>query len=263
MRGHRFPRIPYDEVRSPFIREAIRGGCFEDLAHRTCVNDLVYVEWYTVEGVHPEATGMSRAGAMSMFWRIATSHPAAFDAVRRDLGAETRGEYRWTTSGDEDPQARRRWARRHRAEWNAVQGGEEPPEESAGPTVPIADRPSFAPFRFPKLPYTELESAFVIGEIGRGSFDDMEHRRYVNELVYIETWTREPERMLSGGYPPITPWIVAAKNPDEFDWIRRDLGASTRREIDPIPEAYYSEAELASRPERHKREWVAVQEGGK
>lgn len=126
----------------------------------------------------------------------------------------------------------------------------------------MADRPSFAPVSFPDLPYTDLEAAFVVGEIEQGSFDDMEHRQSVNELVYIETWTRAPERVVSGGYPPIKPWIIAARHPAEFDWIRRDRGASTRSEFDPIPDASQVEEEVASRPERHQLEWLAVHEGG-
>lgn len=63
---------------------------------RTYVNDLVSVEWYTVDGVHPEAGGISRAGATRLLWRFATAYPEAFDAVRRELGAETREAYEWT-----------------------------------------------------------------------------------------------------------------------------------------------------------------------
>lgn len=39
---------------------------------------------------------------------------------------------------------------------------------------------------FPRKPYDEVESEFIRDEIRRGSFDDVDYRRYINELVYLE-----------------------------------------------------------------------------
>jgi hypothetical protein len=55
-----FPRKPYVEVVSEFIRKKIRQGSFDDIEYRRYVNELVWLEWYTTEGVGPNTTGSPR-----------------------------------------------------------------------------------------------------------------------------------------------------------------------------------------------------------
>lgn len=257
---HLFPRIPYDEVESTFVREEIRAGAFGDIEHREYVNDLVYVEWYARGGLSPNATGLSAACASFKNWRTAAKYPQAYDAVREDCGAETRAEYTWSRSGVDDPDARRRWARRHRAEWRAVRGESTEPGDAVDRETPLSERPRFSMFRFPRMPYDEVESTFVREEIRRGSFDDVDYRRYVNALVYFEGWTREPGKVRSGGaYPSVRPWIVAAQHPEAYDLVRADLGASTRADMTPHSSFAYGD-DLEERAARHEREWRAVAE---
>lgn len=257
-----FPKLSYDDVTSEFIRTEIRRGSFEDHEHRAYVNDLVYVEWHTKTGIPEGCTGISAAGMGFTHWRIAARFPKAFDAVRRDLDAKTRAEYplggRWSDDADENLDS----ADRHRAAWNVVQSESSLSDDWQPARSPQDHRPSISEFRFPRVSYDEVESEFVRGEIQRGSFDDLEYRLYVNVLVYVEAWTQDPSLVSNGAYPPVRPWIVAAKYPREYDLVRRDLGAPTRREIEPrknVTSGDVEEEEELRR--RHKTEWVAVQEG--
>ncbi|WP_338727426.1 hypothetical protein [Haladaptatus sp. DJG-WS-42] len=261
-----FPQIPYDEVRSARIREAIRRGDFEDIAHRRFVNDLVYVEWYTRIGIAPTLRATTANGIRANVWRLAMKYPTVFDTIRRELGATTREEAfnqedfsRWDWNGEEDPLSRRIWATRHGWEWNRVCDENAKIRQGTADRVQLSVRPAFAPFRFPELHYDDLRSDFIIEEIRRGSFDDLEYRQYVNKLVYIETWTREPTRIAFHAVPHYKPWLVCAQFPEEYDIIRRELGAPTRADFErnppPIPAA-----EVESRARQHKREWLAVQE---
>lgn len=259
MSAHGFPRLPYDEVQSPVIRETIRAGSFADPQHRQLVNDLVYAEWYATEGLAPGATGLSAACAAVHNWRIAARRPERYDAVRRAVGAETRTEYTLASGVKMDVEARRRWTRRHRQGWRAAHDG-----IAREPAVSLEERPRCGHFRFPEIPYAAVESPFVLEELRRGTFDDLEHREYVNRLVYLETWTRLPGRIHSGGYPKARPWVVAAKHPAACDRIRTDLDASPRAELAPFGGSPGSESELdpgeRRRKCRHAREWRRVQE---
>lgn len=38
------PVIPYPEVESEFIRQAIKDGSFDDREYRTYVNELIHIE---------------------------------------------------------------------------------------------------------------------------------------------------------------------------------------------------------------------------
>jgi hypothetical protein len=110
------------------------------------------------------------------------------------------------------------------------------------------------------LPYTDLQSEFIRDEIRRGAFDDLEFRQYVNRLVYIECWTRNRSRFVNGAYPQIRPWIVAAKQPTEYDIIRAELDAPTRDDLEPIQSVSYPNSELDTRRQRHRAQWRRVQE---
>ncbi|WP_332898151.1 hypothetical protein [Haladaptatus sp. CMSO5] len=250
----KFPKIPYDEVRSTHIQEAIRRGEFEDTAHRRYVNDLVYVEWYTRIGIAPTLRATSANGIRATVWRLALKYPEVFDAIRREFGATTREEAfnqedfsKWNWNGEEDPSARRIWATRHRWEWNRVCDENAKIRQGTADRVQLSVRPGFAPFRFPKVHYDDIQSDFIVAEIRRGSFDDFEYRQYVNKLVYIETWTREPTRIASSAVPHYKPWLVCAQFPDEYDIIFRELNPPTRTDSKPSAK-------------QHKRAWQSVQE---
>lgn len=123
----RFPRIPYDEVQSDFIRGEIRHGDFDDLEYRRYVNKLVWVEWFTTEGVSENSTGMSGFGAAVHHWKIAAEYPEEYDIVRREFGATTRADQRRNRRGRSggDLDERRQRAREHASEWRTVQESSE------------------------------------------------------------------------------------------------------------------------------------------
>lgn len=255
-----FPMLPYDEVTSSFLRESIRRGRFEDLEYRAYVNDLVFVEWYLTGGMSPDAGGISRAGASASVSKVAAKYPLAFDAVCRDLDKPTREEWSTRRPDHEDHDARIRWAARHRREWHHV--AEHPTEPFTPPTdwPPIEDRPHFRSYRFPVYPYDGVRSTFIRAEIRRGSFEDKAYRRYVNRLVYVEAFTREPGRFEGHGYPPVRPWNIAARHPEAFDAVRRDLEAPTRADLVPIESMSRDPAEVERLDARHGREWRRIRE---
>lgn len=128
MGDFRFPRIPYDEVQSEFIRDEICRGDFHDIEYRRYVNKLVWIEWYTTEGLSSNATGVSSFGAAVRRWKLAAEYPEEYDIVRRELGATTRAEQsrsrRRRSDGDVSADAldeRRQRAREHGHEWQTVQ----------------------------------------------------------------------------------------------------------------------------------------------
>lgn len=244
---------------SEFVRDSIRHGRFEDLEYRSYVNDLVYVEWYRREGVHPDGSGISRAGAAAFFYRVAAKYPLAFDAVCRDLGASTRDEWSSGRPEDEDHDARIRWAARHRREWRHVAANRTEPFTPSTDWPPIEDRPYFRSYRFPVYPYDGVRSTFVRAEIRRGSFEDKAYRRYVNRLVYVEAFTREPARVEGSGYPPVRPWRIAARHPEAVDVVRRDLRAPIRADLVTVRSASRNPAEVERLEARHAPEWRRVQ----
>jgi hypothetical protein len=258
---HLFPTMSYDNVDSEFIRDEIVSGDYYDLNHRQYVNDLIYVEWYAKGGLSPNANGLSAAIAAFNNWRVATKYPEAFDEVRREFGKRTRDEYARRGNRKEDIKEVRRWALCHRNEWKKVRGETDSLDETPAEDVSIDDRPNFRRFRFPRIPYDEVDSEFIRDEIRRGSFDDMEHRTYVNRLVHIEVLTKEPSMVTPGAYPPVRSWRTASRHPKEFDTIRAELGDSTRDEMVPIngycPD---DEAERKEKSLRHERGWAAVRE---
>jgi len=257
-KSHLFPKIPYDEVESEFIKDEIASGDYYDLDHRQYVNDLVYVEWYAKASI---SSGLSAAVAGFGSWRVATKYPEAFDDVRREFGKSTREDYDRHGNRKEDIEEVRKWDLRHRNEWKKVRGETDSLDETPVEDVSIDDRPNFRRFKFPRIPYDEVESEFIRDEIRRGSFDNMEHRTYVNRLVHIEVLTKEPSMVSPGAYPPVPSWRTASRHPEEFDIIRAELDEPTREEMVPIngycPDA---EAERKEKSLRHEREWRAVQE---
>jgi hypothetical protein len=114
---------------------------------------------------------------------------------------------------------------------------------------------------FPRKPYDEVESAFLREELHRGSFDDLEHRRYVNELVWLEWYaTRQTGSSTPGALGTVvTNWRLAAGHPEVFDIVRREVGASTRDSLDLRGGlACNEEADLDERARELKRAWRAV-----
>lgn len=251
------PRKPYDAVESSFIREEIRSGDFEDEAYRRYVNELVGFEWYVRDW---EGRGaISSFGVTVSVWRHAAMWPDAFDAVMTDLGEPTIDERTWGWRGTEDADERRRRARRHHREWRAVQNGDQGTSTTHADRDGVGDS-SFAPFRFPKRPYDTVQSPYIKELIREGSFDDLEHRRHVNELVYIEWYeaTGQPNGPSLGA--PITNFKLAARHPDEYDIIRRELDARTRADMQPKGELGVSECDVDERLREAKAAWQRVQE---
>jgi len=259
MTTYAFPRKPYDEVTSEFIRGAIRRGSFDNREYRRYVNELVCVEWYTTDRDSENLSGISALGSSVGHWKTAAAFPEAYDAVRRDLDAPTRTEQEWTWYGEEDPDDRRRWARKHYEGWQAVQRGEQRSSKARTELTTSGYR-SFAPFRFPVLPYDSIQSPFIREEIQLGSFDNLEHRRRVNKLAWIE-W-HATARDGGGLGIPIKHWRLAAERPKEYDIVRRELGKETRDAIELAGEIYFGDIDAESAAREHKRAWRAIQEGG-
>lgn len=118
---------------------------------------------------------------------------------------------------------------------------------------------------FPRKSYDEVESTFIRGEIARGSFDDLEYRRYVNELVWLEWYTNEWTPAGSTGISAfglsIHRWRIAAKHPEKYDIVRRQLDASTRSEDQwEVPATGVSE-KFPEQTRQHRAGWEAVQDG--
>lgn len=121
--GNCFPPKPYTEVESEYVRDAIREGDFDDLEHRRRVNDLVSIERYVLDSPSGFAGGIH-------FASLSRRHPAAHDAIQRELDPEGfRERRRRETERDLECRARRERKcreraekrRRHREEWEAVQ----------------------------------------------------------------------------------------------------------------------------------------------
>ena len=259
MSGYVFPRKPYDEVESPFVRDQIRQGSFWDLPHRRYVNELVWLEWYTRDLDRSTMSGVSAFGCAVHHYQIATRWPDAYDAVRQDLDATTRAEFSWRDPDGVDPEARQRWARRHAGEWAAVREDDHRPRSEAETLTDRSDRPRFARFRFPIIPYDTVQSTFLREEIQRGSFDDLQHRRYVNKLVWLEWAETIGQDELSSLYGPITrKWKIAATLPEAFDILMREIGGSTRDSLSLDGEIHYGDIDAEAKRRDLARAWQAV-----
>lgn len=174
MEEHVFPRKPYDQVRSEFIRNKIQNGSFHDLEYRRYINELIGLEWY-VEHDSWES-GIAAYGAAVNNWRTAAMFPEDYDCIMRDLDAPTRAEHEWSWNGTEDEAERQRWAQQHAEEWQAVKEGNQRPPAARTELNTRGSRP-FAPFRFPVAPYDAIQSEFIREKIRDGSFEDLEYRR--------------------------------------------------------------------------------------
>lgn len=259
------PRVPYDEARSPTIREAIRTGDFADEERRRFVNCLVFAEWYSERRPGCASPSLVRPGLSTHNWRIAAVYPEAFAAVRRDLDrptpASTRVQY--GGRGDPDPDRRREWAHAHREQWHAVRTDDTGTvDDRVAPDSPGA-LSEFPSFRFPRIPYHRVRSETVRDAIQAGDFDDLEHRRRVNQLVYLERWARDDYTLPHTGtvQTPLKGWFVAAHNSDAFDLVRAEFDEPTRAEIDPDPSGPFETRDVDPR-ERERRahqQWRAVQ----
>lgn len=109
--------MPYETVRSEFIRDELRRGSFDDLEHRRTVNQLVWVEWYATGG-----DGLAGSfGPVVTNWKLAAVHLDAFDIVRRESGAPTWDSIRLdgAVACGEDPSPDER-ARELKRAWRAV-----------------------------------------------------------------------------------------------------------------------------------------------
>ena len=256
MTTYPIPRKPYDEVASEFIRREISRGSFDDLEYRRYVNELVWIEWYTLIG--PSSAGISAYGCSLHNWRVAATFPNAYDEVRRDHDAPTRSEQEWRWNGEEDPQDRREWAGRHRSEWEAVQKGEQRPPETRNQLGRFSSR-RFAPFRFPIVPYDTVQSSFIREEIRQGTFDDLEYRRYVNKLTWIEWNTTDWDGGPTYG-SIMRNCRLAAEYPQEYDLLRLENGAETRASFDTPGEVSYGNIDIEETAHEYKRSWQTVQE---
>ncbi|ERH10998.1 MAG: hypothetical protein J07HX64_02777 [halophilic archaeon J07HX64] len=83
----------------------------------------------------------------------------------------------------------------------------------------------------PRKPYDEGQSEFIRGEIRRGSFDDLEHRRAVNQPVWLEWYATGGDTAPGSFGSAVTNWRLAAVHLDAFDIVRREFGAPTRDSI--------------------------------
>jgi hypothetical protein len=252
-----FPRKSYDEVQSEFVRDEIRRGSFDDLEHRRYVNELVWLEWYTRD--------WTPAGAISSFgtdvhrYQLAARIPTAYDAVRESLDATTRADISFSGGGDADPAERRSRAREHATQWAAAASGDRRDRSPADQLGRHGRRRPFARFRFPVVPYETVQSEFIRGEIRRGSFDDLEHRRAVNQLVWLEWYATGGETSPGSFGPVVTNWQLAAVHLDAFDIVRRELGAPTRDSIPLEGETACSEEKpVDERASELRRAWRAV-----
>lgn len=184
--------------------------------------------------------------------------PEAYDRVRQDLDAPTRREATWGWNGEEDPEKCREWTQQHRREWRAIQQGEARSIEARSELTSQGHR-SFTPFRFPVLPYDTTQSAFTRRLIREGDFDDVEYRRFVNKLVWLEWYATEWDGNSTYG-PVFKNWRIAAEYPTEYDLVRRELGEETRDVLEPEGEIHYGAIDVAARTREHERSWTAVQE---
>jgi hypothetical protein len=187
--------------------------------------------------------------------------PEEYDRIMRDLDAPTRAEHEWSWNGTEDESERQRWAQRHAEEWQAVKKGNQRPPSARTELNTKGSRP-FTPFRFPVAPYDTIQSEFIREKIRYGSFEDMEYRRYVNELVWIEWYTTNWERGGSFG-PEIKNWKLATLYPEEFDTIRRELDEETRESLKVTGEVYHGDVDLEEKEREYEESWRAVQNSSK
>lgn len=252
-----FPRKPYDEVESEFIRGEIARGSFDDLEYRRYVNELVWLEWYTNEWNPAGSTGISAFGVSVHRWRIAAKYPEKNDIVRRQLGASARSEDQWEVPAPDVAETFPELARQHRAGWKAVQDGErlDTSRRSAPDTGEETGTPAFL---FPVFPYPASQSEFICEEIRRGSFDGIDYRHYVNQLLWIEWYTTDAKKTRKLG-PPVWNFKLAALHPDGYDTIRRELGEETRTEMTLDGAVYHGHDDIEAATRRYRRAWQAVE----
>jgi hypothetical protein len=252
-----FPRKPYDEVQSEFVRDEIRRGSFDDIEYRRYVNELVWLEWYTRD--------RTSVGAISSFaadlhrYRLAARIPDAYDAVRESLDATTRADISFSGGGDADPARRQSLSQEHARQWAAAARGDRRDRSTADQLGRHGRRRPFARFRFPVLAYDTVQSEFVRDEIRRGSFDDLEHRRAVNQLVWLEWYATGGDTAPGSFGSAVTNWRLAAVHLDAFDIVRREFGAPTRDSIRLEGELACSvDTPLDERTSELERAWQAV-----
>ena len=86
--------------------------------------------------------------------------------------------------------------------------------------------------RFPMIPYEGVESEFIRDEIASGDYYDLNHRQYVNDLIYVEWYAKgglSPNASgLSAAIAEFRNWRVATKYPEAFDEVRQEFGKRTR-----------------------------------
>jgi hypothetical protein len=249
-----YPRIPYEDVQSVFIRQQIFRNSFYEIEHRQFVNSLIHTEWFARNGYPENCSGLSASSIEYKDALVALKYPDAYDQVRSEFGKSTRAERMIRQDRDEDPQMRRAWAQRHRDEWQAVANDEECTQESVVGDVSVEDRGEFNRFRFPVIPYTSVESTFTRDEIRTGSFDDYEYRQYVNRLVFVERWLRKGlQAAKTAYYQPVGAYQVAGMVPDGFRILRIEFD---REEIPPFGPQQQERDEQDE--QRFRDSWQAV-----
>jgi len=82
----------------------------------------------------------------------------------------------------------------------------------------------------------------------------------VNKLVWLEWYvTRRTEESIPGALGPVvTNWKLAARQPELFDIVRREVGASTRESLGPGGKVTCNEEGLDERARGLKRAWQAA-----
>ncbi|QSG09584.1 hypothetical protein [Halapricum desulfuricans] len=251
-----YPVISYEDVESMYIRQQIHERSFYDIEYRQFVNSLISVEWFARNGYPENCTGLSASGISYNDALVALKYPSAYDRVRAEFRKPTRAEQTICQDRNEDLELRHAWARRHRTEWQAVARGETYTDDSEVADVPIDDRGRFNWFRFPEIPYTSVESTFIQDEICDGSFDDYEHRQYVNQLVFVERWLREGLKSVKHSYyHPIRAYRVAGKVPDGFHILRTEFDQEAIQPFDSRERERDQQDE-----QRYRDSWQTVQE---
>ena len=68
--------------------------------------------------------------------------------------------------------------------------------------------------------YTAVESRFVRKQIAEGSYDDVDHRQYVDDLVAIDRYVRTPPRSFGAA---MHFGVVRNRHPGAYDIIQEEL----------------------------------------
>jgi hypothetical protein len=110
--------------------------------------------------------------------------------------------------------------------------------------------------------YTEVESRLVRKQIAEGSYDDVDHRQYVDDLVALDRYVRTPPRSFGAA---MHFGVIRNRHPGAYDIVQEELDPEgyeqrKRREVERRAEM---EAALERSDEEtavERREWARVAE---